>query len=202
MGQRWAAEGRGAVLDLGSGLPTQGHFNEHLPGAKILFSDSYSLTVAQGRQLLAYSPDMAYVEADVRNTDALLGEAAAYFGETRTLAVGCIGILYFLGDDQLANLARRLHAFCAPGSVMALTFHAIPDEPGADAVREALRESAKLARIEFYARTAERIGQLIAPWHLVAASELTEVVGDVAPAPIRPEHPMHRARMTGGFAEH
>src|SRR5689334_34414 len=39
VGRRWAAEGRERVLDLGSGLPTQRHFNELLPGAKILFTD-------------------------------------------------------------------------------------------------------------------------------------------------------------------
>jgi hypothetical protein len=202
VGQRWAAEGRKDVLDLGSGLPTQGHFNEHLPGARILFADSDPLTVVQGRQLLAYSPDMAYVEADVRQTEALLDEAAAYFGEARHLAVGCIGILYFLSDEELGNLARRLHAFCAPGSAMALTFHVIPDEPGAEAVREALFESAKLARINFFIRTPERIGELIAPWRMLSARPLVDIIGDVAPLPVRPEHPMHRARILGAFAEY
>jgi S-adenosyl methyltransferase len=202
VGRRWAAEGRRAVLDLGSGLPTQGHFNEHLPGAKILFADSDPLTVAQGRQLLAYSPDMAYVEADVRNTDAVLAEAAAYFGDVRTLAVGCIGMIYFLSDDEVRSLARRLHAFCAPGSVMALTFHSIPDEPGADAVLAALHASAKLARIDLYARSAAHIGELITPWRLVETPPLTEVVGAAAPPPVRPDHPIHRVQMTGGFAEY
>src|SRR5689334_6575134 len=36
---RWSEAGVAQVLDLASGLPTQGHYNEYLPEAQILFSD-------------------------------------------------------------------------------------------------------------------------------------------------------------------
>src|SRR3569832_1532835 len=36
---KWAQEGLTQVLDLGSALPTQGHFNEFLAQGRILFSD-------------------------------------------------------------------------------------------------------------------------------------------------------------------
>ena len=92
VGKRWAKEGRKRVLDLGSGLPTQGHFNEHMPDAAILFSDNDPLSVAQGQQLLAYTPDMAYCQGDLRHPDVLVAEAASFFGAERVLAVGCIGV--------------------------------------------------------------------------------------------------------------
>src|SRR5262245_23126819 len=61
VGKLWASQGQTHILDLGSGLPTQGHFNSHLPGARILFVDHDAQTVAQGRQLLGESPGMEYV---------------------------------------------------------------------------------------------------------------------------------------------
>lgn len=199
VGQRWAAEGRAHVLDLGSGLPTQGHFNQHMPGAKILFSDSDPLSVAQGQQLLAYSPDMAYAHLDVRDPVALLDHASSYFGDERRLAVGCLGIVYFLSDDALRALMKRLHAFSAPGSALAFTFHEVPDVP---ALREALLESAKLAKIEFHMRTAEEFVELVAPWRNLTVQRLEGLVGDQLPAAVNPEHPMHQARIVGAFAEH
>ena len=202
VGKQWAAAGHTRVLDLGSGLPTQGHFNEHLPGAKILFSDNDPLSVLQGHQLLAYTPDMAYVEVDIRNVDALLDHAASFFEEERVLAVGCIGIVYFLSDDEVRTLMRRLHAFCAPGSVMALSFHEIPPGPEGETIKETLLESAKHARINFYARTSEEMAALLAPWHGFSSVRLADLPDTAVPAPVDPEHPMHRAQILGGFAEH
>ena len=122
VGRRWVGEGRRQSARFGSGLPTQGHFNSCMPNAKILFSDIDPLTVAQARQSLAYSPDMAYVEVDVRDTEPLLAQAEAFFGDERVLAVGCIGIVYFLSDEEVRRLMQRLHAFCAPGSTLALSY--------------------------------------------------------------------------------
>jgi SAM-dependent methyltransferase len=204
VGQLWAAAGRTRVLDLGSGLTTQGHFNEHLPGARILFTDSDELTVEQGRQILAGVPGMDYVKADLRDPAALLAQAAPFFGDDRRLAVGCIGVAYFLSDDALAALMRQLHAFCAPGSVLALTFHEVPEGPEHEAILAALVESARLARIEFYVRTAEHVAELCAPWRTVATQRLGSWLDEQTPAPVpvRPEHPMHKATIHGAFAEH
>jgi hypothetical protein len=202
VGRRWQAEGRRRVLDLGSGLPTQGHFNEHLPDAKILFSDNDPLSVIQGQQLLAYTPEMAYVEVDIRDADALLEQAASFFGDDRRIAVGCVGIVYFLSDDQVRTLMRRLHAFCAPGSVMALSFHDVPEGPESASIREALVASAKHARIDYYPRTPAQMAELLSPWRGFTSMALDAILGDVAPPPIQPDHPMHRARMIGAFVEH
>ena len=202
VGRRWAAAGHTRVLDIGSGLATQGHFNEHLPAAKILFTDSDLLTVAQGQQLLAYSPDMAYVDVDVRDASAVLDKAAQFFGEERLLAVGFIGIIYFLSDEDASRLARRLHAFCAPGSVMALSYHNVPIGPDHDAIVEALFESARLARINLYVRTPEEIARLVAPWRVVAEQDLADLLEGVAPPPVNPGHLMHKATLHGAFAEH
>lgn len=201
VGARWAAEGFKHVLDLGSGLPTQGHFNEQLPGAKILFADFDPLTVAQGQQLLAYSPDMAFANVDIRNPEALFEQAASFFGPERRIAVGLIGIAYFLSDDEIRRLVQRLHAFCAPGSVMALSFHHVADVPDAELIKERLFTSAKHARVDYYLRTPEHMAEVLAPWRTVIAEPLQHWVEDVSLPAVRPEDPIHRMTLLGAFAE-
>jgi S-adenosyl methyltransferase len=162
----WAEEKRGAVLDVASGLPTQGHFNEYLPDAKILFSDIDPLSVTYGQQILEGKPKMRYVQADARKPDDLIREAAAFFGADRRLAVGTVGILYFLADQEIARLMPALHAFCAPGSVLALSFLRVPEGPGAEAMHAILRRAPELARISVYSRTTEQMLELVKPWRL------------------------------------
>jgi hypothetical protein len=198
VGRRWAADGRRRVLDLGPGLPPPGHFNEHLPDAQILFADNDPLSVAQGQQLLAYTPDMAYCQADLRRPDTLIAEAASFFGDAPLLAIGWIGVVYFLADDEVRLLARRLHAFCAPGSVAALSFPVVPDHPDA---REAVATLVKHAGINFYSRTGDEIAALIAPWRAQPAQPLVDLFGDDAPLAAHPDHALHRTRMFGMFAE-
>lgn len=202
VGRKWREGGHTRVLDMASGLPTQGHFNEHLPGARILFSDIDDLSVLQGQQILAYTSDMAYVRADLRNPDALVAQATEFFGERPRLAVGAIGIVYFLSDEELRRLMRRVHDLCAPGSVLALSFHEVPAGPDGDALAQILIDSAKHARIPFYPRTVEHLADLISPWHGLTSLSLADVLEGVAPPPVKPEHPIHRVQIRGAFAEH
>jgi O-methyltransferase involved in polyketide biosynthesis len=162
----WAKEGQGAVLDVASGLPTQGHLNEYLPDAKILFSDIDPLSVTYGQQILEGKPRMRYVQSDVRQPEDLLREAAAFFGAERRLAVGAIGILYFLTDEEVVRLLHALHAFCAPGSVLAYSFLHVPEGPGAAAIREIVRRAPELARIGVHPRSPEQMVELIKPWRV------------------------------------
>ena len=202
VGKLWAAEGRTRVLDLGSGLPTQGHFNTCLPEARILFADFDPLTVAQGQQILAYTSDMAYVEADVRNPAPLLDQASTFFDGERNLAVGCIGVLYFLSDDELRSLMTTLHAFCAPGSSLALSFPTMDDDgPVTDEIRAVFQSSAEMARIAFHHRTAAEVAQIIKPWNLTHTVRLAGWFDDGAP-PSNRDHILRPMGMSGSFAEH
>jgi O-methyltransferase involved in polyketide biosynthesis len=206
VGQRWSAQGIKGVLDLGSGLPTQGHFNEHLPDAKILFSDFDPLTVAQAQQLLAYTPDMAYANIDLKDPDTLVEQASSYFGADRPLAVGAIGIVYFLTDDHIRDLMRHLHAFCAPGTEMALSFHHLPPEAGSAAADRVLSETQKHAGIDIFLRTPEQMAELIVPWRLTVSKPIQDWLGKddttVALPPARPDDPFNELILVGAFAEH
>lgn len=199
VGRRWGAEGRKRVIDLGSGLPTQGHFNEHLPNAKILFSDLDPLTVAQGQQLLAYSPDMAFFEVDLHSPDALIEQATAFFGAERSLAVGCIGVAYFMPDEAVKQLMERLHAFCGPDSVMAVSWPFVPDSEN---VRKTIAMLSEQARIKFWSRTPEEMAELLKPWRMHPVENLGQRFGKDGPPILDPENPMHITQVYGAFADH
>jgi O-methyltransferase involved in polyketide biosynthesis len=166
VGQTWADEKRAAVLDVASGLPTQGHFNEYLPDARILFSDIDPLSVTYGQQILEERPGMRYIQTDLRRPEDLIREATAFFGPERRLAVGAVGILYFLSDAEVSRLVGALHAFCAPGSVLAYSFLHVPEGPGAEAMREIVRRSPELARINLHPRSPAEMVELLKPWRV------------------------------------
>jgi O-methyltransferase involved in polyketide biosynthesis len=170
VGSRWAEEGVERVLDLGSGLPTQGHLNDDLSDARILFSDFDSLSVVYGQQILADNPNMRYVHADVRMPAPLLEEAAKFFGAERKIDVSCIGLLYFLADEDARSLVQQLHAFCAPGSALAVTFGATKD---GDAVNQAEGFS-KLAGIKIIPRTPDEMRALLSPWQVEEIKPICE----------------------------
>lgn len=161
---RWAAEGYTRVLDLGSGLPTQGHFNEQIPKGRILFSDHDALSVTYGQQLLKDNPNMGYLHADMRQPQPLLDAAAQFFADNRQLAIGFIGLSYFLPDEDVRTLARTLHAFCAPGSVLAMSYFLPVPESGPSA--ELLKVYTRMLNTRFYMRTPELVAELLAPWRI------------------------------------
>jgi O-methyltransferase involved in polyketide biosynthesis len=160
VGSRWAEAGFLYVLDLGSGLPTQGHLNDYLTDAKILFSDNDPLSVAYGAQLLADKPNMRYVLADARHPQPLLDAAADLFGVERRIAVGLIGFIYFLSDDELRELAAQLHRFCAPGSSLAVSF----PMPRASEVLEKVPRASAILNMKGYLRSPEATAALLEPW--------------------------------------
>lgn len=159
---RWSVEGRTHVLDLGSALPTQGHFNEYLSGKHVLFSDFDVLCVEYGLDLLKGEPNMNYVQADMRAPGPLLAAAAQLFGDERRLAVGCIGIAYFLSDDELRHLMKTLHDFCAPGSVMAVSYFTPP--PAGSVLEQMMGVYRQMVKTGLFMRVPEHMLELIKPW--------------------------------------
>jgi hypothetical protein len=114
--ERWGAEGHTRVLDLGTGLPTQGHFHEVLPAAEILYTDQDPIAVIYGQQILAGQPGKSYAQVNLLEPARLIEEATRVFGDRPKIAVGFIGTGFYLDDEALTKLASALHAWCAPGS--------------------------------------------------------------------------------------
>jgi hypothetical protein len=55
---QWQEQGFKQVLDLAAGLPTEGHFNEILPDARILFTDNDPVSVGYGNEALKDNPNI------------------------------------------------------------------------------------------------------------------------------------------------
>lgn len=172
---RWAEQGITRVLDIASGLPTQGHLNEYLPDARILFSDNDPLSVTYGQEILKDKPNMSYMLVDVREPGPLLDAATQFFGDDRRVAVGLIGISYLLRDEQLSALAQRLYDWCAPGSVMALSF-AMPYESDELALSQSAVDVFKKIGIELHFRSPKQLSEAITPWRITESDTLERLL--------------------------
>jgi len=175
--EQWASDGHSRVLDLASGLPTQGHMHESIPGARILYSDNDMLSVTYGQQLVAQVPNVEYRLADLTKPETLIQEASAFFGDERQVTIGCIGVSYMLDDLALERLAQLLHDWSAPGSVMALTFIRASDRP--EHLERMAAINQRFAQMGAYAyfRTTDQLAQLLAPWRIVTSQPLADWLG-------------------------
>jgi len=163
IGGRWAAEAQRNILDLGSGLPTQGHFHECAPDSLVLYTDYDPMTVAYAREVLEGNPSTSYLQADARDITTILAAADQFFGGQRKIAVGCIGVAYFVDDADLARIMQELHDWAAPGSVMALSFGYIDmTNPRAPEMLDMYKRNATT----IYIRDEVQMRQLVAPWQM------------------------------------
>ncbi|HEY7143834.1 MAG TPA: SAM-dependent methyltransferase [Streptosporangiaceae bacterium] len=127
---RFLAGQRGVTqfLDVGAGLPaaeaTHQVAQAITPGARVVYVDSDALVLTHARALLTSSPEgrCDYVDADLRDPQAILQEAARTLDFTRPVAVLLLAVAHFLADaDDPAGVVAALAAGLAPGSFIALS---------------------------------------------------------------------------------
>lgn len=171
---QWAEAGHSLVLDIGSGLPTAGHFHSALPNARVLYTDNDPMTVAYANEVLGNNPQVKFLLADANEPSAILA-AADQFLQSRQVAIGVIGISYFLTDAQLKNLMQALYDWAAPGSVLALSYIYVdrnhPDFATMSAKYKGFSGS------QTYMRDSDEIAQLCAPWVVRDNRPLAEMLG-------------------------
>jgi S-adenosyl methyltransferase len=123
-------EGISQFLDIGTGIPTSPNVHEVAqaiqPRARIVYVDNDPIVLAQARALLTTGPAgrTAYLDADLRDVDAIFGSAD--LRETLDLSqpVGLllIAVMHFIPDDDDPwGLAARLLAALPSGSFLALS---------------------------------------------------------------------------------
>ncbi|MFI7135126.1 SAM-dependent methyltransferase [Nonomuraea sp. NPDC050153] len=117
-----AAGGVRQLLDLGSGLPTQGSAHEVAPEARVVYVDHDPVVAAHAAALLGRSSRAAFVEADLLDPEAVLARAGGFLDLREPVGVLLVSILHFLPDsarprEAVAALRERL----APGSYLVIT---------------------------------------------------------------------------------
>ncbi|WP_330234927.1 SAM-dependent methyltransferase [Streptomyces sp. NBC_00566] len=115
-------------LDVGTGLPTVDNTHEIAqrlaPASKVVYVDNDPIVLAHARSLLTSSPEGVtdYVDADVRDPDAVVARAGKTLDLAEPVAVMMLGILNFvLDDDEARDVVRRIMAAVPSGSVLVLT---------------------------------------------------------------------------------
>jgi hypothetical protein len=176
--RRWAVDGRAHVLDLGSGMPTRGHFHSVMPTARVLYSDYDPVTVEYAREIIGNNPAVVYIEADVRKPLQLLIAAEHHFHGDREVAIGCIGVAYLMDDASLEHTLRTLYDWAAPGSVLALSQVCLGE--GAGRVHQ-MMTLFKKGGTELFPRDEATLRRIVAPWEVLELAPLESWPGIKSP---------------------
>jgi O-methyltransferase involved in polyketide biosynthesis len=128
-----AGQGIRQFLDIGTGIPTANNTHEVAqriaPDSRIVYVDNDPVVLSHAKALLKSTPEgaCAYLDADLRDPDAIVAAAADTLDFTKPVAVMLIAVMHFVGDDaQASAIVRRLTAACVPGSYVAFS-HAASD---------------------------------------------------------------------------
>ncbi|MFD5448943.1 SAM-dependent methyltransferase [Streptomyces sp. NPDC003470] len=115
-------------LDIGTGLPTADNTHELAqriaPESRIVYVDNDPLVLTHAEALLTSSEEgaCAYIDADVRDPDRILAEAARTLDFDRPIGLTMLGIMGQVADEERpGELVARLVAALPPGSYLALS---------------------------------------------------------------------------------
>lgn len=137
-------------VDIGSGLPTVENTHQIAqavrPGARVVYVDNDPIVVAHGRALLGKSPDVAVVEADLRQPGAIIGDPALreLVDLSEPTAFLLVAVLHFIPDGEDPHgIVGMLRSVMAPGSFL-VTSHVTQDSvsPGEYAAGVSVYEKA------------------------------------------------------------
>ena len=125
-------------LDVGTGMPTNNNIHEVAqsiaPDARIVYVDHDPIVLSHARALLTSAPEGAtdYIEADLREPEKILAEAAHTLDFSRPVAIMLIAVLHLIVDaDDPYDLVRELVDAAVPGSYVVISHVASDIDTGA-----------------------------------------------------------------------
>jgi hypothetical protein len=115
-------------LDIGTGIPTAGNTHQVAqavaPESRVVYVDYDPVVLAHARALLTSSKSGAtqYIDADLRDAPAILGQAARLLDFSKPVAVTLLMILHVIpeSDDPYAIVGKVMDAL-PPGSYLAVS---------------------------------------------------------------------------------
>jgi hypothetical protein len=131
-------------LDIGTGIPSANNTHEVAhsvdPEARVVYVDNDPIVLAHARALLtSASGSTAYIDADLRDTEGILGQAAETLDLGQPVAVMLIAVLHLIPDaDDPWGIVAALMRATAPGSYLVIS-HPASDVEAPSAERAAKR---------------------------------------------------------------
>ncbi|TXS54647.1 SAM-dependent methyltransferase [Streptomyces sp. uw30] len=123
-------------LDIGSGIPTEPNLHQIaqsvVPHARVVYVDNDPIVLAHADALLRGTPEgvTEYVQADAREPERILEQAASALDFGRPVALSLVALLHFIADDDGAHeLVDTLVGALAPGSCLVLSAMTADFEP-------------------------------------------------------------------------
>ena len=178
-------------LDLGTGLPTASNTHEVAqsiaPESRVVYVDNDPLVLVHARALLTSAPGgmTSYIEADVRDTEEILGEAARTLDFGQPIALMMLGIMGQLPDSAgPRSIVATLLDALPPGSYLALS-------DGTDtspALNQAIAAYNQNSASSYHLRSPEEIarffdGLTLVPPGVVATSRWRPDLADASAEP-------------------
>jgi SAM-dependent methyltransferase len=117
-------------LDIGTGIPTAGNVHdvaqEIAPESRVLYVDNDPIVLAHARALMAGTPEgsVAFIQADLREPEAILGDpaVAATLDLAQPVGLVLVGVMHHLRDsDDPRRVVATLVGALAPGSYLVLS---------------------------------------------------------------------------------
>jgi S-adenosyl methyltransferase len=150
-----AEQGIRQFLDIGTGLPTASNTHEVAqsvaPASRIVYVDNDPLVLSHARALLTSSPQgvTAYLDADLRDTDALLEQ----------VAIMLLAILHYIPDlAEAQRIVARLISAVPSGSYVTIS-HAASDISPAEMAEMIRRMNEHLAEGNHVGRPREVVAE-------------------------------------------
>jgi hypothetical protein len=136
------------LVDIGSGLPTQGNVHEVAdtidPRVRVVYADIDPVVRAHAQALLAETQKTMFVTADIRQPDQILSDPTVreFIGSGQPVGLLLLAILHHVNDDEdPPGIAARLRDALPPGSCLAVSSFRMPGpEHPADAAKTAAME--------------------------------------------------------------
>jgi hypothetical protein len=138
-------------LDIGTGIPASNNTHEVAqslaPGCRVVYVDYDPVVLLHAQALLTSSAQGAlnYIDADLRDPQKILAEAARTLDFSRPVAVMLIAIMHLIGDqDDPIGIIRQLMDAVPAGSYLALS--QVASDIEAEQMAEAAQRYNRLAR--------------------------------------------------------
>jgi hypothetical protein len=159
-------------LDIGTGLPSADNTHEVAqsvaPDSRIVYVDNDPIVLAHARALLTSAPDgvTAYLDADLRDPDAILAQAAHTLDLTRPVAIMLVAVLHHVPDsDDPYGIVARLRDAVPSGS------HLVISHPASDVQTEKVAEVARRYNASVVTgqtrRSADEVTAFFGDWEIL-----------------------------------